>query len=115
MTRRAGPATAARWRRLGLAAGHLRPDHRHHLHRHQQRLAGLQHDGPRGDNLYTATLLALDPKTGKLKWHRQESAARHLGLRRGLRGAAGPDGKGTSMVHLNKNGFVYVMDKDRGR
>lgn len=29
-------------------------------------------DGRKGDNLYTATLLALDPKTGKLKWHRQE-------------------------------------------
>ena len=25
-----------------------------------------------GDNKYTATILALDPKNGKLKWHRQE-------------------------------------------
>jgi alcohol dehydrogenase (cytochrome c) len=28
--------------------------------------------GREGDNKYTATLLAIDPKTGKLKWHRQE-------------------------------------------
>jgi alcohol dehydrogenase (cytochrome c) len=29
-------------------------------------------DECKGDNLYTATVLALDPKTGKVKWHRQE-------------------------------------------
>jgi glucose dehydrogenase len=25
-----------------------------------------------GDNLYTDSVVALDPKTGKLKWYRQE-------------------------------------------
>lgn len=30
-----------------------------------------------GDNLYAATMLALDPKTGNIKWHRQEVPGDH--------------------------------------
>lgn len=72
-------------------------------------------DGRKGDNLYTATLLALEPKTGKLKWHRQEiphdtfdydSAYEALILKK--------DGKDV-IVHLNKSGFVFVMDKADGK
>jgi alcohol dehydrogenase (cytochrome c) len=72
-------------------------------------------DGRKGDNLYTASLLALDPKTGKLKWHRQEiphdtfdydSTYEALLLKK--------DGKDV-VVHLNKSGFVFVMDKADGK
>lgn len=72
-------------------------------------------DGRKGDNLYTATLLALEPKTGKLKWHRQEiphdtfdydSAYEALIVKK--------DGKDV-IVHLNKSGFVFVMDKADGK
>ncbi|MGY0194372.1 outer membrane protein assembly factor BamB family protein [Leptothrix sp. BB-4] len=72
-------------------------------------------DDRMGDNLYTATVLALESKTGKVKWHRQEvpndtwdfdSAYESLLVPQ-------PNGK-TALVHLNKNGFVYVMDKDNG-
>lgn len=72
-------------------------------------------DGRKGDNLYTATLLAIDPKTGKLKWHRQEiphdtfdydSTYEALLLKK--------DGKDV-IVHLNKSGFVFVMDKADGK
>jgi alcohol dehydrogenase (cytochrome c) len=68
-----------------------------------------------GDNLYTASILALDPKTGTLKWYRQEiphdtwdydSAYEVLQIQRG--------GK-ELLVHLNKGGFVYVMAKNDGR
>jgi len=68
-----------------------------------------------GDNLYSATVLALDPKTGNIKWHRQEvendswdfdSAYEALLIKR--------DGK-ELMVHLNKGGFVYVMEKNNGK
>ncbi|MBW6608240.1 PQQ-binding-like beta-propeller repeat protein, partial [Salmonella enterica subsp. enterica serovar Weltevreden] len=68
----------------------------------------------KGDNLYTATLLALDPKSGKVKWHRQEvphdswdydSAYEALVVQK--------DGKDV-IVHLNKGGFVFVMDKKDG-
>ncbi|MCZ4303354.1 PQQ-binding-like beta-propeller repeat protein [Zoogloeaceae bacterium G21618-S1] len=69
----------------------------------------------KGDNKYTATLLAIDPKTGKLKWHRQEiphdvwdfdSAYEALVVKK--------DGKDV-IVHLNKSGFVFVMDKADGK
>jgi alcohol dehydrogenase (cytochrome c) len=68
-----------------------------------------------GDNLYTASVIALDPKTGTLKWYRQEvphdtwdfdSAYEVLQVNR--------DGKDL-LVHLNKGGFVSVMEKDGGR
>jgi len=68
-----------------------------------------------GDNLYTATLLALDPKTGAVKWHRQEVPNDSWDFDAAYEALLVPDGKGkTSLVHLNKNGFVYVMDKDNG-
>jgi len=72
-------------------------------------------DGRKGDNLYTASLLALDPRTGKLKWHRQEiphdtfdydSSYEALIIKK--------DGKDV-IVHLNKSGFVFVMDKADGK
>lgn len=71
------------------------------------------HDRP-GDNLYTATVLALDPKTGKIKWHHQEvpndswdydSPYEFVMLEK--------DGKDL-MMHLNKGGFVMVYDRKTG-
>ena len=68
----------------------------------------------KGDNLYTDSLIALDPKTGKLKWYRQEiqhdvwdydSAYEALLFKK--------DGKDL-LVHLNKSGFVFVLDKNTG-
>lgn len=68
-----------------------------------------------GDNLYTATLLALEPKTGRIKWHRQEVPNDTWDFDAAYEALLVPDAKGkTRMVHLNKNGFVYVMDKDNG-
>lgn len=68
-----------------------------------------------GDNLYTATLLALEPKTGKVKWHRQEVPNDTWDFDASYEALVVPDGKGKNViVHLNKNGFVYVMDKDNG-
>jgi alcohol dehydrogenase (cytochrome c) len=67
-----------------------------------------------GDNLYTDSVIALDPKTGKLRWYRQEikhdvwdydSAYEALLFKK--------DGKDL-LVHLNKSGFVFVMDKKNG-
>ena len=68
-----------------------------------------------GDNLYTDSILALDPKSGKLKWHRQEidhdmwdydAAYEALLFKR--------DGKDL-LVHLSKSGFVFVVDKRDGK
>ncbi|UTW04015.1 PQQ-binding-like beta-propeller repeat protein [Amphritea atlantica] len=68
-----------------------------------------------GDNKYSASLLALEPKTGKLKWAYQEiphdvwdydSAYEALSLN--------VDGKDV-LVHLNKSGYVFVLEKATGK
>ncbi|MDQ2776223.1 MAG: PQQ-binding-like beta-propeller repeat protein, partial [Acidobacteriota bacterium] len=72
-----------------------------------------------GDDLYTACVLALDPDTGKLKWHFQftphdlydydavETAvlvnAPYQGVQRKL------------LVEANRNGFLYVLDRTNGK
>ena len=69
----------------------------------------------KGDNKWTASLLAIDPKTAKLKWGLQEvphdswdydAAYEALMVEK--------DGKEV-LVHLNKGGFVFVADKDSGK
>ena len=69
----------------------------------------------KGDNLYTESVVALQPKTGTLKWYRQEiehdlwdfdAAYEILFIKR--------NGK-ESIIHLNKSGFVFVMDKHDGK
>jgi PQQ-dependent dehydrogenase (methanol/ethanol family) len=72
-----------------------------------------------GDNLYTDSDLALDAKTGKLLWHFQFTPhdlhdwdanqplvlidARFRGKQRKL------------LLHANRNGFFYVLDRSNGR
>ncbi len=76
-------------------------------------------DERKGDNLYTASVLALDPATGKLKWHYQFTPhdvhdwdatetpmlvdATFHGQPRKL------------MLHGNRNGFFYVLDRLTGK
>jgi alcohol dehydrogenase (cytochrome c) len=71
-----------------------------------------------GDDLYTACVLALDPDTGKLKWHFQFTPhdlydfdatetpvlvdASYKGQLRKL------------LVQANRNGFLYVLDRTNG-
>ena len=72
----------------------------------------------RGDNLYTDSVLALDPKTGKLKWHYQFTPhdlhdwdatetpmlvdAPYGGRDRKL------------LLHGDRNGFFYILDRTNG-
>ncbi len=72
-----------------------------------------------GDDLYTACVLALDPDTGKLKWHFQftphddfdydatETAvlvdAEYNAARKKL------------LIEANRNGFLYVLDRSSGK
>jgi PQQ-dependent dehydrogenase (methanol/ethanol family) len=72
-----------------------------------------------GDNLFTECVLALDPDTGKLKWHYQFTPhdvhvwdateppvlvnARYHGEDRKL------------LVQANRNGFFYVLDRTNGK
>lgn len=72
-------------------------------------------DERKGDNLYTATVLALDPKTGKVKWHRQEVPNDSWDFDSAYEALLIPHNGKESLVHLNKSGFVFVMDKDNGK
>jgi PQQ-dependent dehydrogenase (methanol/ethanol family) len=71
-----------------------------------------------GDNLYTNSILALDPDNGKVKWYYQVTPhdvrdwdanaplvlvdARYQGQERKL------------LLHADKNGFFYVLDRTNG-
>src|SRR5262252_5496583 len=67
-----------------------------------------------GDNLYTDSVVALAPKTGNLKWYRQE-------IKHDVWDYDSPyevmlfkkDGKDV-IVHLNKSGYVFVLGKNDG-
>jgi alcohol dehydrogenase (cytochrome c) len=82
---------------------------------------GASPDGPSttgarpGDNLYTSTVLALDPSSGNIKWYHQEvphddwdfdSAMGEFWL-------LDRDGK-QLVIHQNKSGFVFVYNRVGG-
>ncbi|HEY6896435.1 MAG TPA: PQQ-binding-like beta-propeller repeat protein [Rhodocyclaceae bacterium] len=71
-------------------------------------------DERKGDNLYSASLLALNPKTGELKWHRQEVPNDSWDFDSAYEALLIPHNGKQALVHLNKSGFVFVMDKDNG-
>jgi quinohemoprotein ethanol dehydrogenase len=72
-----------------------------------------------GDQLYLASIVALDPKTGRLKWFYQETPSdswdftstqpmilTHMSI----------DGERRPVIiHAPKNGFLYVLDRRDGR
>jgi alcohol dehydrogenase (cytochrome c) len=72
-----------------------------------------------GDNLYTNSVLALDPKTGKIKWHYQfspndpfdyDSVAEMVLADMSVNGAP------TKVIlDANRNGFFYVIDRTNGK
>jgi len=79
--------------------------------------ADWKKSGPRpGDNLYTTSVIALDPDTGKLKFHHQElphdawdfdsSVGEFVMLDRG--------GK-KLVVHANKSGYIFVYDRSNAK
>ena len=72
-----------------------------------------------GPNLYTASLLALDVDTGKMKWFFQEtphdlydydSAAEPIIVDMDVAGH-----KRQVIIHPTKNGFTYVYDRETGK
>lgn len=68
-----------------------------------------------GDNLYTGSILALDPKTGKIKWHYQTSPNDpfdHDGTNELILAEI----NGTKVVmQASRNGFFYVLDRTNGK
>ena len=71
-----------------------------------------------GDNLYLSSIVALDPATGRLKWHYQETPGDSWDYP-----ATAPmiltdltiDGESVpAILHAPKNGFLYVIDRRDG-
>lgn len=72
-----------------------------------------------GDNLYLDSLVALDRKTGEMKWHYQETpqdswdltATQPMMLAEMEVGGE----KRPVVMHTPKNGFFYVLDRETGK
>ena len=72
-------------------------------------------EGRGGDNLYSNSLLALDPDTGKLKWYFQFTRHdEHDYDATQVPVMADIDGK-KLILQANRNGFFYVIDRIDGR
>ena len=72
-----------------------------------------------GDQLYLSSLVALDAKTGRVKWHYQETPADNWDFtatqpmiltRMTIAGQKRP-----VVLHAPKNGFLYVLDRRDGK
>lgn len=79
--------------------------------------AGASKSGP--VNLYTASVVALDPDTGKMRWYFQEvpddvwdfdSSYEVLLMDREIRGRMR-----RILVHMNKSGLTFVLDRETGQ
>jgi alcohol dehydrogenase (cytochrome c) len=72
-----------------------------------------------GDNLYTSSVLALDPKTGAIKWHYQFSPNDGFdfdGTNEMVLATIPVDGQQRKVIlHANRNGFFYVIDRTNGK
>lgn len=72
-----------------------------------------------GDNLYLASIVALDPKTGRMKWHYQETPGDNWDFtatqpmiltRMSIHGQERP-----VVLHAPKNGYLYILDRRDGK
>jgi alcohol dehydrogenase (cytochrome c) len=72
-------------------------------------------EGRAGDNLYSNSLLALDPDTGKLKWHFQFTQHdEHDYDATQVPVMVDQDGQ-KLILQANRNGFFYVIDRASGK
>jgi len=72
-------------------------------------------EGRAGDNLYSNCLLALDPDTGKLKWHFQFTKHDEHDWDATQVPVMVDDGDKHLIVQANRNGFFYVIDRTNGK
>jgi alcohol dehydrogenase (cytochrome c) len=86
---------------------------------------GIGNPGPfnaavrKGDNLYTDSVIALDPKTGKIKWHYQFSPNDPFdydSVAEMVLATLNVGGQPTKVIlNANRNGFFYVIDRTNGK
>ncbi len=68
-----------------------------------------------GDNLYTNSVLALDPKTGDIKWHYQFTPNDPFDYD-GVNELVLTEFEGQkALIQANRNGFFYVMNRETGK
>jgi alcohol dehydrogenase (cytochrome c) len=68
-----------------------------------------------GDDLYTSCLLAIDPDTGKLKWHFQFTPHDLYDYDAVETPVLVDQGSQKLIVEANRNGYVYVLDRTTGK
>jgi PQQ-dependent dehydrogenase (methanol/ethanol family) len=72
-----------------------------------------------GDNLYLASIVALDPDTGKYVWHYQETPGDnwdYTSTQPMILADLKIDGKPRKVIlHAPKNGFFFVIDRSNGK
>jgi quinohemoprotein ethanol dehydrogenase len=72
-----------------------------------------------GDNLYLGSVVALDPDTGKYKWHYQETPGDnwdYTSTQSMILADVKLDGKPRKvLLHAPKNGFFFVIDRTNGK
>ena len=72
-----------------------------------------------GDNLYLASIVALDPDTGTYKWHYQETPGDnwdYTSTQPMILADIRIDGKPRKVIlHAPKNGFFFVIDRTNGQ
>jgi alcohol dehydrogenase (cytochrome c) len=75
--------------------------------------------GRPGDNLYTCSVLAMDPRTGKIKWHYQFSPNNPFdydAVAEMVLADMNIEGKNTKvLMNANRNGFFYVLNRETGK
>ena len=71
--------------------------------------------GREGDNLYSNSLLALDPDTGKLKWYFQFTKHDEHDWDATQVPVMIDDGDKHWIAQANRNGFFYVIDRSTGK
>jgi alcohol dehydrogenase (cytochrome c) len=71
--------------------------------------------GRAGDNLYSNSLLALDPDTGKLKWYFQFTQHDEHDYDATQVPVMIDDGGKKLIAQANRNGFFYVIDRTNGK
>ena len=86
---------------------------------------GVGNPGPfnagirKGDNLYTCAVIALDPQSGKVKWHFQFSPNNPFdydSVAEMVLADVKIGGKPTKvLMDANRNGFLYVLDRTNGK
>ncbi len=86
---------------------------------------GVGNPGPfnagvrKGDNLYTCSVLALDPHTGSIKWYYQFSPNNpydYDAVAEMVLATIDVKGKPTKVIlDANRNGFFYVLDRVNGK